>query len=138
VVGALGVITISRECFERCYSNQKTPPYHSNLSFVTLRNRRPTLLRASAYRTPSEASPRRRCGHASRRSVSKMLAREIRKGRGHGALCAIQLGLYTRWSLTLLYGAWHTRGGSRGNHRLRDIGGGRNTRGRHNGAVSCP
>ena len=37
-----------------------------NLSFATLRNRRPTLLRAPAYRTPSEASPRRRCGHASR------------------------------------------------------------------------
>ena len=54
-----------RGCFERCCSNsiKKTPP---NLSFVALRNRRPTLLRASAYRTPSEASPRRRCGHASR------------------------------------------------------------------------
>jgi len=65
-VDALGVITISRGCFERCCSNKKAPPYHSNLSFVTLRNRRPTLLRASAYRTPSEASPRRRCGHASR------------------------------------------------------------------------
>jgi len=65
-VDALGVITISRGCFERCCSNKKTPPYHSNLSFVTLRNRRPTPLRASAYRTPSKASPRRRCGHASR------------------------------------------------------------------------
>ena len=65
-VDALGVITISRGCFERCCSNTKTLPYHSNLSYVTLRNRRPTLLRASAYRTPSEASPRRRCGHASR------------------------------------------------------------------------
>ena len=66
-VDALGVITISRGCFERCCSksNKKTPPYHSNLSFVALRNRRPTLLRASAYLTPSEASPRRRCGHAS-------------------------------------------------------------------------
>jgi len=42
------------------------PQYHSNLSFVTLRNRRPTLLRAPAYRTPSEASPRQRCGRASR------------------------------------------------------------------------
>ena len=59
-VDALGVITISRRCFERRCSNQKTPPYHSNLSFVALRNRRPTLLRAPAYRTPSEASPRRR------------------------------------------------------------------------------
>ena len=59
-VDALGVMTISHGCFERCCSNKKTPPYHSNLSFVTLRNRRPTLLRASAYRTPSEASPRRR------------------------------------------------------------------------------
>jgi len=66
---ALGVITISRGCFERCCSNKKTPPYpHSNLSFVTLRSWRPTLLRAPAYRTPSEASPRRRCGHASRHS----------------------------------------------------------------------
>jgi len=66
-VDALGVITSSRGCFERCCSNQKTPPYpHSNLSFVKLRNRRPTLLRASAYLTLSEASPRRRCGHASR------------------------------------------------------------------------
>jgi len=63
----LGVITISRGCFGRCCSNKKTPPYpHPNLSFETLRNRLPTLLRASAYRTPSEASPRRRCGHASR------------------------------------------------------------------------
>ena len=66
-VDASGVITTSRGCFERCCSNKKSPPYtHSNLSFVTLRNRRPTLLHASAYRTPSEASPRRRCGHASR------------------------------------------------------------------------
>ena len=65
-VDALGVITISRECFERYCSNRKTPPYHSNLSFVARRNRRPTLLRAPAYRTPSEASPRRRCGHAGR------------------------------------------------------------------------
>jgi len=64
-VDALGVITISRGCFERCCSNKKTPPNHSNLSFVTLRNRRPMRLRAPAHRTPSEASPRRRCGHAS-------------------------------------------------------------------------
>jgi len=28
-VGALGVITISRECFERCCSNKKTLPYRS-------------------------------------------------------------------------------------------------------------
>jgi len=54
-VDALGVITSSRGCFERCCSNKKTPPFHSNLSFVTLRNRRPQLLRAPAYRTPSEA-----------------------------------------------------------------------------------
>jgi len=26
-----------------CCSNKKTPPYHSNLSFVMLRNGRPTL-----------------------------------------------------------------------------------------------
>jgi len=65
-VDALGVITICRGCFERCCSNKKTPPYHSNLSFVAFPNRRPTLLRAPAYRTPSEASPWRRCGHASR------------------------------------------------------------------------
>ena len=64
-VDALGVITISRWGFERCCSNKTTPPYpHANLSFVRLRNRRPTLLSASAYRTPSEARPRRRCGHA--------------------------------------------------------------------------
>ena len=31
-VDALGVITMSRECFERCCSNKKTPPYHCNLS----------------------------------------------------------------------------------------------------------
>jgi len=43
-VDALRVITISRECFERCCSNKITPPYHSNLAnlsnlgFVTLRN----------------------------------------------------------------------------------------------------
>ena len=60
------IITISRGCFERCCSYKKTPPYHYNLSFVTLRTRRPTLLRAPAYRTPSEASTRRRCGHAGR------------------------------------------------------------------------
>jgi len=58
-VDAVGVITTSRGCFERCCSNKKTPPYHSNLSFVTLRTRRPTLLRAAAYRTASEASTRR-------------------------------------------------------------------------------
>ena len=70
----MGVITISRGCFERCCSNKKTPPYtHSNLGFVTLRNRRPTLLRVSAYRTPSEASPRRRCGHANRLSLDHTL-----------------------------------------------------------------
>jgi len=62
----VGVITISRGCFKRCCSNKKTTPYHSNRSLVTLRNRRPTLLRGPAYHTPSEASPRRRCGHASR------------------------------------------------------------------------
>jgi len=65
-VDALGVLTISRGCYERCCSNTNTPPNHSNLSFATLRTLRPTLLRASAYRTPSEASSRRRCGHASR------------------------------------------------------------------------
>ena len=32
-VDALGVITISRGCFERCCSNKKTPPYHANLGF---------------------------------------------------------------------------------------------------------
>jgi len=68
-VDALGVIIISRGCFERCCSKKKTPPYPSfltSVSFVTLRNRRPTLPRAPTYRTPSEASPRRRCGQASR------------------------------------------------------------------------
>jgi len=48
-VDALGFITISCGCFERCCSNKKTPPYHYNLSFVALRNRRRMLLRAPAY-----------------------------------------------------------------------------------------
>jgi len=61
-VDVLGVLTISCGCFERSYSNKKTPPYYSHLSFVTLRTRRPTLLRAPVYRTLSEASPWRRCG----------------------------------------------------------------------------
>jgi len=65
-VDALGIITSSRGCFGRCCSNKKTPPYHSHLSCVTLRNRRPTLLRAPVYHTPSEACTQRRCGHASR------------------------------------------------------------------------
>jgi len=64
--GYRGVTTISRGCFKRCCSTTITPPYHSNLSSVTLRNWRPTLLRAPAYRTPSEAGPRRWCGRASR------------------------------------------------------------------------
>ena len=34
-VDALGVIAISRGCVERCCSNRKTPPYHSNLRFAT-------------------------------------------------------------------------------------------------------
>jgi len=59
-----------------CCSNKKTPPYQSqsSISFVTLRNRRPTLLRAPAYRTPSEAGPalalgpRRRCAVRQRES----------------------------------------------------------------------
>ena len=45
-VDALGVMNISRGCFERCCSNKHTPQYHSNTSFVTLRSRRPTLLGA--------------------------------------------------------------------------------------------
>ena len=61
----MGVITISCGSFESCCINKKTPPQHFNLSFVTLRNRRPTLLRTSVNRTPSEVSPWRRCGHAS-------------------------------------------------------------------------
>ena len=65
-VAALGVLTIYRGCFERCCSNKKTPPYPVDLGFATLRTLRPTLLRASAYRTPFEAHSRRRCGHASR------------------------------------------------------------------------
>ena len=65
-VDALGVITISRVFLSATAAIRKLPPYHSNLSFPTLGTRRPTLLRAPAYRTPSEASPRRRCGHASR------------------------------------------------------------------------
>ena len=58
------------------------PPYHSNLIFVTLRNRRPTLLRAPAYRTPSKASPRRRCGHASRVLCRRSSPRLVRGGCG--------------------------------------------------------
>jgi len=65
-VDALGVVTISCGCLSAAAAIRKTPPYRSNRRFATLRNRRPTLLRAPAYRTPSEASSRRRCGHASR------------------------------------------------------------------------
>jgi len=65
-VDVLSVITTSRGCFERCCSNRNTPPYNSKLNFATSRTLRPTLLHASAYRTPPEASSRRRCGHASR------------------------------------------------------------------------
>ena len=36
-VDALGGIPVSRGCFERCFSTKKTPPYHSNFSFATLR-----------------------------------------------------------------------------------------------------
>jgi len=63
---ALGDITISRGCFERSCSNKQTPSYRSsNLSFVTLQTPWRTLLRVPAYRTPSKASPLRRCGHVS-------------------------------------------------------------------------
>jgi len=82
----LGVITISRGCFERCYSQKKTPPFHSNLSFVTLRNRRPTLLHAPAYCTPSEASPRRQCGHASwskRKPIRHAPLRQVHRATNH-------------------------------------------------------
>jgi len=48
--GLRDVRTISRGCLERRCSNKTTPPYHSNLSFVTVRNRRHMLLRAPAYR----------------------------------------------------------------------------------------
>jgi len=43
-VDALGGTTISRGCFQRSFSNKKTSPYRSNLSFVTLRTPWPTLL----------------------------------------------------------------------------------------------
>ena len=43
-VDNFGVITISRECFERCCSIKKPPPHQSNPSFATLRTLRPTLL----------------------------------------------------------------------------------------------
>jgi len=82
-VDALGVRTISPGWFERCCSNQKTPPYHSNLSFVTLRNRRPTLLRAPAYRRPSEASPRRRCGHVSLENSVSRVCGVVERGASH-------------------------------------------------------
>ena len=39
-VEAVGVKTISRGCFERCGSNKKTPPYHSNKSFLNHINQR--------------------------------------------------------------------------------------------------
>ena len=86
-VDALGVITFLCGCFERCCSNQKTPAYHSNLNFIALRNRRPTLLRAPAYRTPSEASPRRRCSHASQYlSVAPIAGhRSLPQAAGRGA-----------------------------------------------------
>jgi len=65
-IDALGVNTTFRECFERCCSIMNFPTYHSNLRLATRRALRPTVFRASVYRTPSEASSRRRCGHASR------------------------------------------------------------------------
>ena len=90
-IDALGVKTIYRGCSERCCSNKKTPPYpHSNRSVVALRNRRPTLLRASAYRTPSEASPRRRCGHASR-----LLWTFCQSEGEYTTLCEYQTHLFT-------------------------------------------
>jgi len=39
------------------------------------------------------------------------------------------IALYTILPLPMLYGAWHTRGGSRGNQTLRDIVCGPNTGG---------
>ena len=39
-VDALGVITLSRRCFERCCSYRKTTLYHPNLRFATLRTLR--------------------------------------------------------------------------------------------------
>ena len=48
-VDALGVIAISRGCVERCCSNRKTPPYHSNLRFATRVDPRATA-------SPSRAS----------------------------------------------------------------------------------
>jgi len=52
-VDALGVITVSRERFERCCSNKKSPPYYSNFSFVTLQtNGRLCSVRPHTVRRP--------------------------------------------------------------------------------------
>ena len=37
-VDALGGLTISRGCFERCYSNKKTPPYHSSPTMLCVQD----------------------------------------------------------------------------------------------------
>jgi len=56
-VAALGVVTISRGCFELCYSNKKTPPYHSNLRFVRFETGgRRCSVRPQAVRRPRLAS----------------------------------------------------------------------------------
>jgi len=138
-VEVLRVIIISRGCFERCCSNKKTPPYHSNLSFArfepggrrcsvrphTIRRPRLPYLattvrpRESAsiytdggaiYRqrgsvglymecwagrvakgvNPSEATSRRRCGHASR--LQYIQTEELYIDRGGPSVCTWNVG----------------------------------------------
>jgi len=114
-VDALGGTTIFRGCFERCCSNNKTLTYHSNLSCVTLRTRRPTLLRAPAYRTPSEASSRRRCGHACRFLCKRAVCLGSASGQGtvestEGNSKILFRDLFWRWGVLRFTPGAATRG----------------------------
>ena len=85
----MGVITIYRGCFERCCSNNKTPPYHSNLRFATLRTRRPFGL----SRSPNPGA--RRC------SVRPHTVRRPRLALGDGA--ATRVGFFGVFKRSLTY-----------------------------------
>jgi len=56
----LGVITISRGCFDRCCSNKKTPPYHSNPSCLEGRECRRVRVRVCECVRVRERRPQRR------------------------------------------------------------------------------
>jgi len=71
-VDALGVITISRGCFFCCSnSNKKTPPYHSNLSFVALK----TGGRRCSVRPHTVRRPRLALGDGAAARVSRTAIR---------------------------------------------------------------